>query len=195
MTARQGGVSTANPVVIRFRDNEIVEGLVEELDFDQADLSLSMPEAASNNRTLIVPVNSIKTILLDRCPFTSEPDATRLRKAAIHFWDGEVLKGYIGADPRRHRHAMTLDLVSPGLDEVEVLAVPYAAVKAIFFVKAWDGRPPVFVRETGHWSLNRADTPLLDLLSEIRGLTSLRTRGEISVAEFERRRQQVLDRI
>jgi hypothetical protein len=36
---------------------------------------------------------------------------------------------------------------------------------------------------------------LLDLLGEIRSLTSLRTRGEISTAEFEQRRRQVLDRI
>ncbi|HYL72188.1 MAG TPA: hypothetical protein VEY89_12885 [Candidatus Dormibacteraeota bacterium] len=195
MNAGPTGLTSASPVVVRFRDNEILEGTVPQLDFDQTDLTLSVPEASSNNRTMIVPLAAVKTLVIERHPFTTEPDATSLRKAAIRFWDGDVLKGYLGADPMRHRHAMTLHLVSPSLDEVEVLAIPYTAVKAIFFVKAWDGRPPVFMRETGQWTLNRADTPLLDLLGEIRSLTSLRTKGEISTAEFEVRRRQVLDRI
>jgi hypothetical protein len=197
MSAQQGGghpIGTS-PVVVRFRDNEILEGQVPELDFDRADLTLSVPESSSNNRTVIVPLSAVKTMLLERTDFRPEPDATRLRKAAIRFWDGDVLKGFLDVDPERHRHAMTLQLVSPALDAVETIAIPYTAIKAIFFVKAWDGRPPVYVRETGHWSLARADTPLLDLLGEIRSLTGLRTRGEISTAEFEQRRRQVLDRI
>jgi hypothetical protein len=197
MSAQQGGGHpiTTSPVVIRFRDNEIVEGQVPELDFDRADVLVSVPESSSNNRTMIVPLAAVKTMLLDRSDFRPEPDGTRLRKAAIRFWDGDVLKGFLDSDPERHRHAMTMQLVSPALDAVETIAIPYTAIKAIFFVKAWDGRPPVYVRETGHWSLARADTPLLDLLGEIRSLTSLRTRGEISTAEFEQRRRQVLDRI
>ena len=197
MSAQQGGGHpiTTSPVVVRFRDNEILEGQVPELDFDRADLTLNVPESSSNNRTVIVPLAAVKTMLLERTDFRPEPDATRLRKAAIRFWDGDVLKGFLDVDPERHRHAMTLQLVSPALDAVETIAIPYTAIKAIFFVKAWDGRPPVYVSETGHWSLARADTPLLDLLGEIRSLTSLRTRGEISTAEFDQRRRQVLDRI
>ena len=197
MSAQQGGGHpiTTSPVVVRFRDNEILEGQVPELDFDRADLTLNVPESSSNNRTVIVPLAAVKTMLLERTDFRPEPDATRLRKAAIRFWDGDVLKGFLDVDPERHRHAMTLQLVSPALDAVETIAIPYTAIKAIFFVKAWDGRPPVYVSETGHWSLARADTPLLDLLGEIRSLTSLRTRGEISTAEFEQRRRQVLNRI
>jgi hypothetical protein len=38
----------------------------------------------------------------------------------------------------------------------------------------------------------RHDAPLIDLLSEIRGL---RHRGQISAVEYERRRSQVLNRI
>jgi hypothetical protein len=197
MSAQQGGGHpiTTSPVVVRFRDNEILEGQVPELDFDRADLTLNVPESSSNNRTVIVPLAAVKTMLLERTDFRPEPDATRLRKAAIRFWDGDVLKGFLDVDPERHRHAMTLQLVSPALDAVETIAIPYTAIKAIFLVNAWDGRPPVYVRETGHWSLARADTPLLDLLGEIRSLTSLRTRGEISTTEFDQRRRQVLDRI
>jgi hypothetical protein len=39
------------------------------------------------------------------------------------------------------------------------------------------------------------DAPLIDLLNEIRSLRTLRHRGQISAAEYERRRTQVLDRI
>jgi hypothetical protein len=44
-------------------------------------------------------------------------------------------------------------------------------------------------------TLPRQDAPLIDLLSEIRGLRGLRHRGQISAVEYERRRSQVLNRI
>ena len=44
-------------------------------------------------------------------------------------------------------------------------------------------------------TLPRHDAPLIDLLSEIRGLRGLRGRGQISDVEYERRRSQVLNRI
>ncbi len=197
MSAQPGGERTSEvpPVVIRFRDDEIVEGRVPVLDLDRPDFQIVPAETASNNRAVLIPLTAVKTIVIARAEFNPEPDETRLRKAAIRFWDGDVLKGYLVTDPVRHTHAMTLQLVSPALDEVETFAIPYSAVKAIFFIKAWDGRAPVFTRETGSWTLARADPPLLDLLGEIRALSGLRTRGKIGVAEFERRRREVLDRI
>ncbi|MEO8897455.1 MAG: hypothetical protein ABI352_07690 [Candidatus Dormibacter sp.] len=39
------------------------------------------------------------------------------------------------------------------------------------------------------------DAPLIDLLSEIRGLRGLRHHGRISAVEYERRRSHVLNRI
>jgi hypothetical protein len=39
------------------------------------------------------------------------------------------------------------------------------------------------------------DAPLIDLLGEIRGLRGLRSRGQISAVEYERLRNQVLNRI
>jgi len=45
------------------------------------------------------------------------------------------------------------------------------------------------------WPLPRHDAPLIDLLSEIRGLRGLRHRGQISAVEYERWRSQVLNRI
>jgi hypothetical protein len=196
MSAHQGGTDTASAtVLVRFRDNEILEGEVSQLDFNDTDIVLTPPPRSCNNKSAIIPLAAIKTVLIERRDFRAAPDAVSLRKVAIRFWDGDVLKGFIEAEPVRHRNAMTMQLISPGLDEVDVYGLPYTAVKGIFFIKAWDGRPPVYTRETGHWTLTRSEAPLLDLLGEIRSLTSLRTRGEITLAEFERRRREVLDRI
>jgi hypothetical protein len=195
MAASNGGGTTTATLVVRFRDNEIVEGVVSTLDFDKPDLQLMMPDGTSNNRTVIVPLTAVKLVVLERQEFCAEPDGARLRKAAIRFWDGDVLKGFVTGEPSRHDHAMTVQMVSPTMDEVELFAIPYTAIKALFFLKAWDGRPPSYERESKHWSLAQRDTPLLDLLGEIRGLSSLRVRGQITDVEFERRRRAVLDRI
>jgi hypothetical protein len=182
-------------IVVRFKDDEIMEGLAPDLSFDRPDFVLTMSDLGSNSQTAIIPVASVKTVLLERREYESPRDGRRLRKVAIRFWDGEVLKGLLASEPERCTYGMTVPVISPALDEIEVFGIPYAAVKAIYFVKSWDGRKPEFVVETGRWSLGRADTPLLDLLGEIRGLSSLRSRGAITDAEFERRRRLVLERI
>jgi len=182
-------------VVVRFRDNEILEGQVEELDFGRPDFELFLADPASNNRRAIVPLASIKLILLDRIDFDREPDVASLQKIAVHFWDGEVMRGLARQPLERHPYGMVIPLVSPALDEIEVFGIPYTAVKAVYYVKTWDSRSAEFERETGHWKLGRVDTPLLDLLGEIRGLTKLRTRGHLSDVEYERKRREVLERI
>jgi hypothetical protein len=195
MSAQRVEERATGDVVVRFRDNEILEGHVDALDFGRSDFELVVADPASNNRRVIVPLASIKLVLLDRMDFGSEPDVARLQKLAIHFWDGEVMKGLAGQPLERHRYGMVIPLISPALDEIEVFGIPYTAVKAVYYVKAWDSRSAEFERETGHWKLGRVDTPLLDLLGEIRGLTQLRTRGHLSDVEYERKRREVLERI
>jgi hypothetical protein len=182
-------------IIVRFKDDEIMEGTSSALDLDRPDFLLTVADPLSNNRQALVPIGSVKSLLLERRELADEPDTARLRKVAIRFWDGEVLKGLVDDEPERRKYAMTLPLVSPALDEIEVFAIPYGAVKAIYFVKSWDARRAEFVRETGRWSLGRADTPLLDLLGEIRGLSVMRGQGDITDFEFERRRREVLEKI
>ena len=189
------GTVASRRVVVRFKDDEIMEGYAPDLDLDRPDFLLTVADPTSNNRQAIIPIASVKSLLLERRELNAAPDATHLKKIAVRFWDSEVLKGLVDNEPDRRKFAMTMSLVSPALDEVEVFAIPYAAVKAIYFVKSWGARRAEFVRETGRWSLGRADTPLLDLLGEIRGLSSLRSQGDITDLEFERRRRDVLARI
>ena len=172
-----------------------MEGQAADLDLDQPDFVLKVTDMASNNRQAIIPIGSVKSLLLERRELDEEPNTARLKKVAIRFWDSEVLKGLVDDEPGRSKYAMTLSLLSPALDEIEVFAIPYAAVKAIYFVKSWDARRAEFVKETGRWSLGRPDTPLLDLLGEIRGLSSMRSKGDITDMEFERRRREVLAQI
>jgi hypothetical protein len=195
MSAERAEERDMGEVVVRFRDNEILEGQIDELDLGRPDFELIVADMASNNRRVIVPLASIKLMLLDRMDFDSEPDVASLQKLAVHFWDGEVMKGLAGQPLERHRYGMVVPLISPALDEIEVFGIPYTAVKAVYYVKAWDSRSAEFERETGHWKLGRVDTPLLDLLGEIRGLTKLRTRGHLSDIDYERKRREVLERI
>lgn len=192
-TARE--TATSRRVVVRFKDDEIMEGHAADLDLDRPDFVLKVSDIGSNNRQAIIPLGSVKSLLLERRELDEEPDTALLKRVAIRFWDSEVLKGLVGHEPGRSKYAMTLSLLSPALDEIEVFAIPYAAVKAIYFVKSWDARKAEFVRETGRWSLGRPDTPLLDLLGEIRGLSSLRSKGDITDLEYERRRRSVLQQI
>ena len=182
-------------VVVRFRDNEILEGHVDTLDFGRPDFEITIGDPQSNNRSVVVPLSSIKSVLIERMEFDAEPNGNVLQKVAVHFWDGEVVKGLTGQPLERHRYGMVVPLISPALDEIEVFGIPYSAVKGVYYVKAWDSRSAEFERETGHWRLGRVDAPLLDLLTEIRGLSRMRTRGHLSDIEYERKRREVLDRI
>jgi hypothetical protein len=194
LIATTGGERGERTVLVRFRDNEVLEGTAK-LDFDRPDLELEIADLTTNNRSVLVPFSAVKSILLERREVDPETEDGTLEKVAVHFWDGEVLRGLIGQEPGRHVQCMTLPLVSPALDEIEVFAIPYTAVKGVFQVKSWDSRSAEFLLESGKWTFGRADTPLLDLLGEIRGLTKLRSRGHLSDAEFEKRRREVLERI
>ena len=184
-------------VLIHFADDEIAEGTTSGLDLDRPEFDFWFDGHGSNSREAIVPLASVKRVRV-ACSQVSGPLASDdLRKVAVHFWDGEVMKGLLASAPHRHRFAMSVDLVDIERLRCETWALPYHAVKAVFFLRTWDTRPPEFdVREGRRRAvLPRHEAPLIDLLSEIRGLRGLRHRGQISAVEYERRRGQVLERI
>lgn len=191
--ARPHGHVAARRVVVRFKDDEIVDGVVPEIDLDQPDFTLEF-DGESGGRVAIVPVASVKSILIQRVELESDLDRTHMSTVAVHFWDGEVMHGLLGSEPERRRYGMTLPLVSPALDEVEVLGIPYASVKAIF-VSSSDSGPMGAVPARGMWRVPNANAPLVNLLGEIRRLALLRTQGDITAEDFARRRREVLARI
>ncbi len=184
-------------VVVRFADDEITEGHTSNLDLEQPDFELCCDTAAGNTRSAIVPLASVKCIVVGRHRVTEAVPPDMLRKVALHFWDGEVVTGLLRTVPRRHRNGMTLELLTPEADRADVYALPYHALKAVFFLRTWDTRPPQLEGsgDAGHWTLPRQEAPLIELLGEIRGLRGLRHRGQISAVEYERRRSRVLERI
>jgi hypothetical protein len=182
------------------RDDELLDGVLRDFDLDRPDFTLTVSDASSNNREALIPFSSVKSIVLRRRVSDGEFRTSGnlhsfVQKVVVRFWDGDVLKGFIRHEPSRFRHGLEIEVHDRNRDVVELLAVPHSAIKGIFYVKTWDGRPAEFVRETGHWERRRDDTPLVDLLGEIRGLHKLRTDGRLSEGEFVRRRRYVLDRI
>lgn len=184
-------------VVVRFKDDEILEGLTRVIDLDEPDFTLTLPGTLSTRRVAIIPVTSIKNVLLQRVELEHDIDRGHMSSVRIVFWDGDVLHGLLGSEPERRRFGMTLPLVSPALDEIEVLGIPYVAVKAVHIITrpAWTADHQHTVRETDRWNVPAIDAPLLSLLGEIRRLTVLRTEGGITADDFNRRRREVLARI
>lgn len=180
-------------VAVRFADHEVAEGTTPDL--DRADFDFTFDLASDGAQAAIVPFASVQRVLLRRQRVTKPIPADLLRKVALHFWDGEVVTGLLRTPPQRHRHGMTLELITPDADRAELYALPYHALKAVFFLRSWDTRPPQVASDHDRRLPPRQEAPLIDLLSEIRGLRGLCHDGQISPGEYERRRGQVLRRI
>lgn len=182
-------------VLIRFADDELLEGRVAELDLNAPDFELEVADHATNNERAIIPFPSVKRMTLDRRSADAPVELERMQKVALRFRDGEVVKGLMGSPPRRGRYGVAVELMSPDGGEIELLGIPYSSLKAVFYLKAWDSRPTETLEVTGRWAGHRVDTPLVDLLADIGRLADLRDRREISDGEFQRRRRVILDMI
>lgn len=177
-------------VLVRFSDDEILEGDAVSLDLDRPDFELVLADPDANSRRALIPLPSVKCVTFDRRPLRSRVDD--MQKVALHFNDGEVITGLLTESPRRGRYGVQLELVSRGGDEVELLGIPYDSLKAMFFLQAWEG--PESDMPSGE-EMRSLTTPLVDLLGELRKLSELRDRGDIDEQEFTARRRAVLDLI
>lgn len=197
---QEGERALTTTVLVRMGDEELIEAAATSIDLDSPDFELQPVDSRSNNRAAIVPLSSVKNVVLDRRVADGEFKTgghlySHVQKVVIRFWDGEVVKGLVRHMPKRRRYGIEVELLNTARETIEVLAIPYTAIKGIFFVKSWDGRGGEFVRETGHWKERAGDTPLVDLLGEIRSLDQMRAQGALSDDEFVKRRRFVLDRI
>ena len=189
------GAGKATTVTIRFLDDEIMEGRVGSTSLDQPNLELEMLDQASNNERALIPLPSIKRITLTAGEPSSEERARAERKVAIRFQDGEVLKGYLDGELRQASHGLTLRLLSVEKDRIETLGIPYTALKALFYLKTWDTRPPEFDGKEDRHLNKRLSSPLVDLISDMGQLDKLRKRGAITESEFQQKRRKILDNI
>jgi hypothetical protein len=181
----------ASRVLVRFSDDEVLEGDAVALDLDRPDFELVLVDPDANGRRALIPLPSVKCVTFDRRAIAARGDLRDMQKVALHFTDGEVITGLLGDDPRRGRYGVQLELLSPEGDSVELLGIPYDALKALFFLRAWEGP----AQDMWDGDAPMPATPLVDLLRELRHLAESRDSGAIDDGEFHRRRRDVLDRM
>src|SRR3989442_7048763 len=89
-------------VVVRFFDDETLEGVARDLDFDEPDFLVEVDDAGGleNNETAWIPLTAVKWVELPRDPNLASETPTR--KVAIRFLDGEVARGPPARTVARH---------------------------------------------------------------------------------------------
>jgi hypothetical protein len=189
------GAGKATTVTIRFLDDEIMEGRVGAISLDRPNIEMEMSDQASNNERAVIPLPSIKRITLSAGVPTRQEQTRTERKVAIRFQDGEVLLGYLDGELQHASHGVTMRLMTVEKDRIETLGIPYTALKALFYLKTWDTRPPEFDGEEDRHLSKRLSSPLVDLISDMGQLDKLRKRGAITESEFQRKRRKILDNI
>jgi len=114
-------------VVVRFFDDETLEGVARDLDFDEPDFLVEVDDAGGldNNETAWIPLTAVKWVELARDPDLASETPTR--KVAIRFLDGEVLRGHLDGTLERHRYGVVLHLHAEQTDSpVRKLGIPFA---------------------------------------------------------------------
>jgi hypothetical protein len=183
-------------VIVRFFDDETLEGSARDLDFDEPDFLVEVNDDAGldNNETAWIPMTAVKWVEM---PLDREmAGETPTRKVAIRFLDGEVLRGHLDGTLERHRYGVVLNLHAEHADSpVRKLGIPFSAVKALFFIREFDARGEDAGSASEAYLARRTMAPLLDVLEEMDMLARLHRDGLLSDAEFSSKRTQVLERL
>jgi hypothetical protein len=177
-------------VVVRFFDDETLEGVARDLDFDEPDFLVEVDDAGGleNNETAWIPLTAVKWVELPRDQNLASETPTR--KVAIRFLDGEVLRGHLDGTLERHRYGVVLHLHGEQADSpIRKLGIPFSAVKALFFIREDAGTA------SEAYLARRTMAPLLDVLEEMDMLTRLHRDGLLSDDEYASKRTLVLERL
>lgn len=183
-------------VEVTFFDDERMEGLAKDLTFDELDFLLDVDDTSGieNNETAWIPLSAVKVVELP--PGPEAPSDSPLRKVAIRFLDGEVIRGHINGVLERHRYGLILHLYgeSPG-DPGRRLGIPFSAIKALFYLKEFDSRgADAAGMPSDAYLARRTIAPLLGVLEEMDMLSRLHEGGVLSDEEFHSKRTSVLER-
>src|SRR5258708_10483304 len=119
-------------VVIRFFDDETLEGVARDLDFDEPDFLVEVDDAGGleNNETAWIPLTAVKWVELPRDQELASETPTR--KVAIRFLDGEGLRGHLDGSLERHRYGVVLHLHADQEDSpIRKLGIPFSAAKTV----------------------------------------------------------------
>ena len=122
-----------------FLDGETLHGDPPKRELDAPVVETRIHNLGTNNRGAFVPLSSLKYVLLDSRAPSDQVDIARYQRIAIHFVDHEVLRGYSDREFRTARYGVSLSLISPDKSELKELAIPFTAIKGIFYLKTWEG--------------------------------------------------------
>ena len=172
-------------LTVRFLDDEVIEGVAEDVSLDAPDFHIEVA-GGSNNARAWVPLPAVKKINFEAGP-ADEHAVTADKMVALRFQDGEVMRGYLNGGLERHRYGMLVTLYSADRSTMQKVGIPYTSLKALFYLKSWDGRP------IGFQAQETIDAPLVQLLGDIRDVTRMYRDGAISRDEFLTHRKQLLD--
>lgn len=185
-------------IEVRFFDDETLEGEAQDLDFNEPDFLIEVDDSAGieNNEMAWVPLTAVKWVELPLAA-SAQPE-TPTRKVAIRFLDGEVLRGHVDGALERHRYGIVLHLhpEEAGKGGPRRLGIPFSAIKALFYLREFDGRhPDDHGAPPESYLARRTMAPLLDVLEEMDMLERLHTGGVLSDDEYSSKRTQVLERL
>ena len=184
---------------VRFFDDETLEGKAQDLDFDEPDFIVEVDEVpgVENNEMAWVPLSAVKWVELPLAE-GGVPE-TPTRKVAIRFLDGEVVRGHIDGALERHRYGIIMHLHPEEKNNghrMRRLGIPFSAVKALFYLREFDGRSPEDKGAASDAYLaRRTMAPLLDVLEEMDMLERLHQGGVLSDDEYRNKRTRVLERL
>src|SRR6202140_642614 len=170
-------------VVVRFFDDETLEGVARDLAFEEPDFLVGGGDGGG-----------VGWVELPRDQELASETPTR--KVAIRFLDGEVLRGHLDGSLERHRYGVVLHLHAEQADSpIRKLGIPFSAVKALFFIREFDARGEEAGTASDAYLARRTMAPLLDVLEEMDMLTRLHRDGLLTDGEYASKRTLVLERL
>lgn len=129
-------------VVISFLDGEVLYASTPEITFDLAVLEAEFPGIESNSERALLSVSAIRQVLIgDPEPVPPHAELATWDKAAFHFIDGEVMRASIAPRALLGRFGGVWSVVEQGQNELRTVGIAYGALKGVFRIRQWDGRP------------------------------------------------------
>ena len=172
-------------LTVRFLDDEVIEGTAEDVTLDAPDFQLRV-EGSGNNTHAVIPLPAVKKINFEAGP-ADEHATTADKMVALRFQDGEVMRGYLNGGLERRRYGMLVTLYSSDRTSMQKVGIPYTSLKALFYLRTWDGRPIGFQQQVD------VDAPLVQLLGDIREVTRMYRDGGLNRDEYVQHRRRLLD--
>jgi len=130
-------------VIVSFLDGETVYGEVPVLHMDDPFLEVEVHSLDGNTRQALVPVSAVRQIDANSVPpLEGGQDPKEMPRVALHFLDGQVFRAHVVTPAVLQRFGAVWDVVEAAHGDHRILAIPYTALKAAFYVRHWDTRRP-----------------------------------------------------